>query len=369
MSEAQAPDRIERLRTALTKRDLDAMVAAGTDATTHLCGYWRYFGSPTAVVVDREGERTLVVQSDEAEAARAGSYAEHVVAYGSRGFGLVPDQQPLLAAAVASVKSVAGASCLGVASGGIQFPALLRPLIRAEVENLDTDLRALALIKDADELARIGDAYRLAWAAQRAVRDAAAPGVSEIELFTTGLAAAQNAAGEPIVFVGDLLCGERSAEVCAPVRVAGRTRVEPGDAIIVDLTVGHRGYFGDTAETIAPDDGGVVAETRSELTVILEQAARLLTPGRLANEVFAAMRDAIAETFTGGEFPHHGGHGVGISPFADPHVIPEDTTPLAAGMVIALEPGVYFKGRFGARIERMYVVADSGGVEIGQEHA
>jgi Xaa-Pro aminopeptidase len=33
-------------------------------------------------------------------------------------------------------------------------------------------------------------------------------------------------------------------------------------------------------------------------------------------------------------------------------------------MVIALEPGVYFPGRFGARVENVFVVTPEGGVEL-----
>jgi Xaa-Pro aminopeptidase len=48
----------------------------------------------------------------------------------------------------------------------------------------------------------------------------------------------------------------------------------------------------------------------------------------------------------------------------DPHVIGDDDTPLATGMVLALEPGVYFPNRYGARVERMYVVTPGGGREL-----
>jgi Xaa-Pro aminopeptidase len=33
-------------------------------------------------------------------------------------------------------------------------------------------------------------------------------------------------------------------------------------------------------------------------------------------------------------------------------------------MVIAVEPGVYFPGRYGARVENVFVVAPEGGVEL-----
>jgi Xaa-Pro aminopeptidase len=36
------------------------------------------------------------------------------------------------------------------------------------------------------------------------------------------------------------------------------------------------------------------------------------------------------------------------------------------GMVIAVEPGVYFAGRWGARVENVFVVTSEGGVELRQ---
>ena len=351
----------------MDERSLDVAVAAGVETVVHLAGYWRYFGSPPALVLDRNGERTLVVQFDEAEEAASGDFGR-VVSYGSRGFGLVPDQLPLLADVVAALPSVAGAARVGVAGGGGAFARSLAVHVDATFESLDKDLAAIALVKDADELERIAEAYALAWTGQRAVRDAYATGISEIELFTAGLAAAQTAAGEPIAFAGDLLCGPRTADVCAPVRVAGRTTVAAGDVVVADLVVGRRGYFGDTADTIAPE-AAHAADVRAELLHILAATSRQLVPGATGDELFRALHDAIRTAFPDGEFPHHGGHGVGLTSFGDPHVIPGDTTPFAAGMVLALEPGVYFPGRFGVRVERMYVVGADGGVEIGKERS
>jgi Xaa-Pro aminopeptidase len=76
------------------------------------------------------------------------------------------------------------------------------------------------------------------------------------------------------------------------------------------------------------------------------------------------MEQRILDAFPGGEFPHHGGHALGLTSFEDPHVIPSDETGLEDWMVIAVEPGVYFPGRFGARVENVFVVTPQGGVEL-----
>jgi Xaa-Pro aminopeptidase len=49
----------------------------------------------------------------------------------------------------------------------------------------------------------------------------------------------------------------------------------------------------------------------------------------------------------------------------DPQLIPGVDTRLATGMVLALEPAVYFRGRFGVRVEDVFVVTERGAVPIG----
>lgn len=345
-------------------RQVDCAVVVGAIGVNHLCGYWRYFGSPPALLLGSDGRRTLLISDNEAEGAPASSFADEVRTYALRGFGLVPDPTALLVDAAAGMPEVTGATRIAVASELPAFEALLSRSVQTSAIPADEILQRIRLVKDSDELTRICAAYEVAWAAQEAVQAAAQEGISEIELFTRGLCAAQLRAQQPIAFLGDLLAGDRTAEVCAPVRVAGPRRVASGDPVIADLVVGLQGYWGDTAETMVIGGDGEAVTVRAALFTILEAVRRELQPGRTGSEIFGMLSGAIGETFPDGAFPHHGGHGVGLGPLNDPHMIPGDAMPLEAGMVIALEPGVYFAGRFGARVERMFVVTPDGGVEL-----
>jgi Xaa-Pro aminopeptidase len=356
---------VERLTAWLAENSLDSAVVFGADHVNHQAGYSRYFGGPAAVVVEASGRRTLVVALDEAPIARELSLAEEVVPYGERGFGLDLDPLARLVPVVAGLDAVATSHRIGIASelGGAEA-RLAEAAGSAELVSAAAALARIRLRKDADELQRIAAAYRLCWTAHEAVAKAAVPGASEIELFAAAQAAAVVAAGTPIEFVSDLLSGPNAAEVCGPIRVPGSRRVEEGDGVVADLVVRLHGYWGDTAETHPVGDAAEVRTARAKLHAVLQATAAELVPGATGRGLFADMSRRILDAFPGGEFPHHGGHGVGVSGFEDPHVIPADGTPLETGMVLAIEPGVYFPGRYGARVEEIFVVTDTGGVEL-----
>jgi Xaa-Pro aminopeptidase len=220
------------------------------------------------------------------------------------------------------------------------------------------------MVKDEDELERIAASYELCWLAQRTVAERAVPGAREIELFSAAQSAAQNASGAPIEFLTDLLSGPNTAQVCCPIHVAGDRVLEDGDPIVADIALRSNGYFGDTAETHSVGSSPDAEAARAVLLEILADTGRLLVPGANGSDIFREMKRRIEEGFPGGEFPHHGGHGLGVTSFEDPHVIPSDETPLQPWMVIALEPGVYFAGEYGARVENIFVVSPEGGVEL-----
>jgi Xaa-Pro dipeptidase len=364
ISTPRPPHRLERLRSRLEEQDLDGAVVFGGDHVNHLCGYWRTLGGVSALAVGRDGERTLVVMRDEARIARELSSADEVVGFGERGFGIDLDPIAGLVESVSSLPVVAGARRLGVASELPGAVVRLGRAVSAEVVDAGETMRRLRLVKDEDELEKILAGYRLCWLGQQAVAEEAMPGAREIELFTAAQSTAQLAAGSPIEFVCDLLSGPNTAEVCCPIHVAGTRAVEEDDPVIADVVVRTNGYWGDSAETYVAGSNAEVEEVRNELLSALETARRGLVPGNTGAEIFREMRSRVASNFEGGELPHHGGHALGLTGFEDPHLIPSDETPFEPWMVLAVEPGVYFPGRFGARVENVFVVTPEGGVEL-----
>lgn len=356
--------RLERLQNWMGDETVDCVVVLGTDNVNHLCGYWRYFGGPSALVIGGGGERTLVVMRDEVPIAGALSDADHVLGYGERGFGINLDPLTALVAAVAAMPAVAVARRIGVSSELPTADARLAAAVSGSVVGADGALHRIRLIKDWDELEKINAGYELCWLGQKAVASGAVSGATEIELFTAAQSTAQIASGAPIEFICDLLSGPNTAEVCCPIYVAGTRAVEAGDPVIADVVVRAAGYWGDSAETHVVGQNADAEAMRAILLGILEQARTELMPGATGSEVFASMHARVIDSLPGGELPHHGGHAVGLTSFEDPHLIPSDTMPFEPWMVLAVEPGVYFPGRSGARVENLFVVTPEGGVEL-----
>ena len=62
-------------------------------------------------------------------------------------------------------------------------------------------------------------------------------------------------------------------------------------------------------------------------------------------------------------YPHHSGHGVGVSGHENPRIVPYSEERLEAGMVVMLEPGIYFPGETGVRVEDGYLIGEDGAIQ------
>lgn len=357
----RAPGRLTRLLGALERERCAAALLVGPGHAAHLAGYSRIYSGPVALLIAADGGTTFLVPQYEVDAARSLARADAVVGYGGHGFGLDLDATARLGEACAELLPPGR---VAIAS---ELPDVAEIAIaRSEREAVDfaAAIREVRLVKDPDECELIARAYELSLAGQAAVEEAARPGTREIDLYTAAFASAQTQAGAPIGFGGDLLVGERTALVCGPVAVPGSRAVAEGDVVVADISVGHRGYWGDTARTFIVGRRDEARAAREFIEDVLEAGAAAMRPGVRAADVFTDMRAAITGRFPDGSFPHHGGHGVGVTVFEDPHLIPADETPLRDGMVIAMEPGVYLAGRFGVRVENVYLVTPEGGRDL-----
>jgi Xaa-Pro aminopeptidase len=67
-------------------------------------------------------------------------------------------------------------------------------------------------------------------------------------------------------------------------------------------------------------------------------------------------REVIEAGGMGRHFVHSTGHGVGLDIHEMPYISARGKTVVEDGMVFTIEPGLYFPGEFGIRIEDMVVM-------------
>ena len=139
-----------------------------------------------------------------------------------------------------------------------------------------------------------------------------------------------------------------------------------GDIVVVDIggTYGP-GYHSDSTRTYSlGEPSSEVAQQYSTLQRAQRTAFDTVRPGVTAQQVDAAARDVLAEAGLADYFVHRTGHGIGLCVHEEPYIVAGNDLPLAAGMAFSIEPGIYFPGRWGARIEDIVVVTDDGALSV-----
>ena len=138
--------------------------------------------------------------------------------------------------------------------------------------------------------------------------------------------------------------------------------LQAGDIVVVDIGGAYEpGYHSDSTRTYSlGEPKPEVAQQYSVLQRAQRAALEAVRPGVTAEQVDAAARDVLAEAGLAESFVHRTGHGIGLSVHEEPYIVTGNDLPLAAGMAFSIEPGIYFPGRWGARIEDIVVVTEDG---------
>ncbi|WP_280343536.1 M24 family metallopeptidase, partial [Nocardia abscessus] len=110
----------------------------------------------------------------------------------------------------------------------------------------------------------------------------------------------------------------------------------------------------------------VVAARYAYLVSALGGAGGAVRPGATGAAVDAAARNPLTEAGFGHAFVHRTGHGIGLSVHEEPYIVAGNDLVLQPGMAFSVEPGIYFRGEWGARIEDIVVVTDDGGESLNK---
>jgi Xaa-Pro aminopeptidase len=231
-------------------------------------------------------------------------------------------------------------------------------------ESIDGWLEPLRMVKTSEELGKLRQNFALADIGQAAARQAVQAGRREIEIWNVAHSAIQRAAGRRVPLGNDCVVGQRS------VNFTGWPRdyeIQPHGSLIVDLGTGLDGYWSDGCGTYYADEPtSQQAAMHQTVAEALKLAVSLVRPGAAVKHIDRQVRELITKAGYP-DYPHHTGHGIGVSSHEEPRIVPYSDALLEEGMVIMLEPGIYLPGETSVRLEDgILVTAD--GAEVLTRH-
>jgi Xaa-Pro aminopeptidase len=217
-------------------------------------------------------------------------------------------------------------------------------------------------IKDAGEIEQIRDAVSIAQRSFAVIRASLRQGRTEKEV-------ADELEYQIRLFGG--VCGAFPSIIGVGPRAAlphGRpireSKVGDYDFVLIDWGARgstNGGYHSDLTRVLVT--GRLSPELQNVYGVVLaaqKAAIAAIRPGVIMKEVDATARKVIADAGYGERFGHSLGHGIGLAVHEQPRLAPDQDRPLAAGMVVTVEPGIYLPGWGGVRIEDDVLVTPDG---------
>jgi hypothetical protein len=220
-------------------------------------------------------------------------------------------------------------------------------------------LAALRRRKDPDEVALLRRCMRATEAGHAWARANARPGMTELEVYCGVNSACIQAAGHAVVVYGDFAVSPGPARRGGP--PTGRV-LEPGDMLILDYSVVIDGYRSDFTNTLVVGREPNAEQRRlyDLCTAAMVAGEKELRAGAACLTVYEAVRGVFEKAGVAEYFPHHAGHGLGLTHPEAPYFVRHATETLLAGDVVTLEPGLYVPDIGGIRIEHNYLVTEQG---------
>lgn len=344
--------RLDRASALAAEAGLDAVIVGPGPDLQYLVGVeGDTIERLTALVLGPGIAPTVIVPRMELAKVRS-------TAVGSLGLALsdwVDGENPydLVAAAVGTVARVGVSDAL---------PALhvipIGERLGARLELATPVLREGRMIKDAAEITELRRAGEAIDAVHRRVPEWLRAGRTEREV-AADIAEAIVAEGHRTVEFVIVGSGPNGAD---PHHEVSDRVIEDGDIVVVDIGGAvPSGYNSDSTRTYVIGTPDPEAAARIAVLVQAQQAAvDAARPGATASEVDGAARQVLADAGLADAFLHRTGHGIGVSVHEEPYIAPGNDLVLREGMAFSIEPGIYFAGSWGARIEDIVVLTADG---------
>ncbi|MBM1634304.1 aminopeptidase P family protein [Sulfitobacter mediterraneus] len=347
--QAEFEARLTRAQMAMAKADLDALLLTTEAQVRYFTGYLtRFWESPTRpwfLIVPASGKPVAVIPSIGA-ALMGQTWVEDIRSWSAP--DLADDGVSLLGEALRELTPDRGR--IGVPDGHethLRMPLAdlrrLEDLLPARQIVGDAGIiRGLRMVKSTAEIAKIENACAIAGRAFGRVPEIAAAGVPLDDVFRRFqmLCLEEGADWVPYLAGGAEQGGY--TDVISPARAVP---LVAGDVLMLDTGMVWDGYFCDYDRnwSVGPASTAVKS-AHAQLIEASDAAFDIARPGATAADLFHAMNDVLTRG-AGATEAGRLGHGLGMSLTEWPSLIAQDHTPLEAGMVLTLEPGIAVGGK------------------------
>lgn len=223
-------------------------------------------------------------------------------------------------------------------------------------------IETLREVKEEVEISTIKQACAIADEAFQHILTFIKPGVTEIEVANELDFYMRSKGASGVSFETIVASGLRSA---MPHGVASEKVIERGDLITMDFGCYYKGYVSDMTRTIALGDPGEKLKEIYQLVLDAQlKVIEVAKPGMTGVELDAVARDYFASKGHAEAFGHSLGHGIGLEIHEGPNVSRLAEKKFVPGNVITDEPGLYYSGLGGVRIEDDLLITETGNVVL-----
>jgi len=350
-------ERFERLYHAITAAGLDAVALNPGPTMTYLTNLGFHLMERPTVMLAVPGQVPVLVMP-ELEINKARSAA---IALKPFTFNDTPSSWPDAFRQAGKALALDGKK-IGVEPTRLRYlelSYLQAALPEAQFISAGSELEALRLQKDSEEVAAMQKAVQIAEEALQTTLPFIKPGVTERQIAAELVIQLLRAGTDPdLPFHPIVSGGPHSAD---PHAAPSDRPLQNGDLLVIDWGATHQGYISDITRTFAIGEVEPEYHQIAELVRQANEQGRAASrPGIAAGQVDKAAREMIEKGGYGKYFFHRTGHGIGMEAHEAPYIFGENELVLAPGMTYTVEPGIYLPGRGGVRIEDNVVITENG---------
>jgi Xaa-Pro aminopeptidase len=363
--------KLERVRALMVERDLDALVVRAPDNVLYLTNFWGMKGFD-ACVFPRDGEPVLItIEASEEDAARM-SWA------GETRFvkGYAPDDpRPVTARTLEAALDVTkryekiGLELTMGTQATDRMVGEPTTFTQAWFDAWPTARDAMPVlvparsIKTAQEIERMRLANEICAAAMEFMRGELKVGMkeSEVAALWQGFVHGQGTGWEGKV---DLALGFSliwSGRGIKTFTATGDRPVVEGEPVLFEIWVCADGYWADHTKLLCVGDlREDYKELEQGLMAVYRSAIDHCEPGASMAELDRLVRQGIEEIGYPGQPTHPICHGIGARAHEPPYPHQAGGGEIAENMVFAIEPGCYWEGGGGLRVEDNFLITATG---------